>query len=215
MSKKNSKTTGIILGSRRIKETDKTVYIFSKEQGKIRTLAKGALKPTSKFTGNIETLNTCELELYQGPGNLIITELKLLSSPKNIRDNYQKTEYGLLIAKLTDIMTLPNTTSQDIFNLLSQAIKNLEETNKPLLTLAHYIINLLNILGLLPDFKNLNQKNFHTPVKEKFKKLLQYLRNSTLQEVERIALTTEETEDLKNILKDLVHYEIDKNVMIP
>ena len=137
MSKKNFKTIGVILGSRRIKETDKTVYIFSKDQGKIRTLAKGALKPTSKFTGNIETLNTCELELYQGPGNLIITELKLCSSPKTIRDNFEKTEYGLLIARLTDLLTLPNTTSQDIFSLLTQTLKNIEKTEKPLLTLAY------------------------------------------------------------------------------
>ena len=65
----------VILGHKNFNESDKLVFLYSDKFGRIKAIAKGARKITSKFTGHLETLNICFVTLYFGPRNIIITEL--------------------------------------------------------------------------------------------------------------------------------------------
>lgn len=217
--KKHLKITGTILGSRKIREEDKLVYIFSREFGKLKGIAKGALKPHSKFTGIIETLNTCSIELYQGPKNLIITEIRLEKSPKNIRTNYKKIAYSLLLAKITNDLTYESDTqsetNEEIYLLLQEHLKELDKAppEKALIIASTFIIKFLNILGLLPNFKD--SYSFHTTIALKYRKLLQFLKDRLLKEIIKIALKPDEEETLKTILKTLIEQELDKKIELP
>jgi len=210
--KKHLKTEGVILGSTKIKECDKLVYIYSKDFGKIRTLAKGSLKTSSKFTGLIETLNVCQLELYQGPGNLLITEVRTIKTHKILRENLKKIQTGILITKITSLLTLESETLPEIYHLLVESIAAIEESEKELIILTHYIVKLFDILGLLPNYKD---EHTSSKLSMKEKRLIQFIRNNPLSQSLRIRLEPEEEAQLKNLLQNMVAMETNNQIKIP
>jgi len=70
---KRATTIAIVLGSKNFMESDKIVHLYSEDLGKIRAIAKGARRITSKFVGHLETLNLVTASLYFGPKNTILT----------------------------------------------------------------------------------------------------------------------------------------------
>lgn len=219
LKKKHLKVEGLILGSRKIRESDKLVYIFSKELGKLKGVAKGALKPHSKFTGIIETLNACEIELYKGPQNLIITEIRLTKSPKNIRNDYRKISYSLLLSKITNDLTYESDTqyetNEEIYFLLEKHLKELDALppEKTIVIASSFIVKFLNLLGLLPNFKD--SYLFHTTISLKYRKLLQFLKDQELSEIKRVTITEDEEREFKEILKALMENEVNRKIAMP
>ncbi|MBD3223866.1 MAG: DNA repair protein RecO, partial [Caldithrix sp.] len=51
------KTKAIVLGSIRWQESSKIVTLFTRESGKIKVIARGALRNKSPFAGQLQTLN--------------------------------------------------------------------------------------------------------------------------------------------------------------
>lgn len=210
-SKKHLKTTGIILGSRKSQETDKFLYIFSKDFGRIKAIAKGALKPSSKFSGTTESLTICEFELYKGPKQLIITEIKQKESFKALRDKIDRIESGLIIAKLIEILTFESddTITGETFALAYKTLKALEKSDKTTLLTSFFITNFLEKLGLLPNFKD--DKHFHMQIDLKYKKLFNYLKIAKIPEILKISLKDNEEIELREILQTLIRAETDRN----
>jgi len=60
--------TGIILNKRNIGETDRMYTIFTREGGKIRTLAKGVRKPHAKLASSLETLTLADITVVKNRG---------------------------------------------------------------------------------------------------------------------------------------------------
>ncbi|MBI2634808.1 DNA repair protein RecO [Candidatus Peregrinibacteria bacterium] len=99
---KATSINGIILGHKNLGESDKIIHIYSRELGKLRIVAKGARKITSKFTGHLETLNVFMASIYFGPRNIILTEITTERTFKNIRENFERLNSALSIADITN-----------------------------------------------------------------------------------------------------------------
>ena len=213
MTKKHIKTRGIILGSKALGEADKLVFIYTRDHGKIKAIAKGALKPTSRFMGTTETLNLCNFELYNGPKRTLITDLELEENYKEIHKNFGKITKALLITKITDELTLEDTNSSEIFDLINNSLQELKRTkDKTLVITFAFFVKLLDILGLLPDLKNF--ESFHTKLEKKYKKLLNFLKKESFSKIKKIKLTKKEESQIKSLLKNLIENEIDKKLRI-
>jgi len=62
------KYTGIILNKRNIGETDRMYTIFTREGGKIRSLAKGVRKPHAKLASSLESLTMADITVVKNRG---------------------------------------------------------------------------------------------------------------------------------------------------
>lgn len=213
MNKKNLSTKGIILGSKVLREADKAIFIYTRDHGKIRAIAKGALKISSKFTGAIETLNFCDFNLYRGPKNTIITEIKPEKSFNALRENLEKATSALLIAKISNELIAEHIKTSEIFDLIEETLKELVRSNKTLIITTTFVIKLLDILGLLPDMEDI--KNFHTRLPVKYQKLIKFLQKNSFEKIKRLAIKKEEATSIKSILKDIIEYETDKSFSLP
>jgi DNA repair protein RecO (recombination protein O) len=207
------KTRGIILGSKLLRETDKAVFIYTREHGKIRAVAKGALKLSSKFTGTIETLNFCDFNLYQGPRNTIITEVKQEKSFKTLRENLDKATSAILIAKIANELIAEHVKTSEIFDLIEETLKEIVKSNKTLIITAAFVIKLLDILGLLPDMEDI--KNFHTHFPVKYQKLIKFLQENSFSKITKLTVKKDEAPIIKSILKDIIEYETEKPFSLP
>lgn len=163
------KTKGIVLKSIKLGEADKIVSIFSRTRGKIRAVAKGLRKTKSKFGARLEPFSCVDLVLYEGRNLDLITQVELISSYKEIRNNYEKLTYGSAILNLVDKASLERQQENKLFILLLKVLEILskkslswKEDNLLLLVIA-FELKLMHILGFQPNFLFCNgcgQKNF-------------------------------------------------------
>jgi len=213
-TRKQIKTRGIVLGSKTLGEADRLLFIFTREHGKIKAIAKGAAKPTSRFIGNTETLSLCLFEMYQSPRRTMITDLKLEKSfSKSINKNLEKATNALLIANLADQILEETEPSAEIFDLITETLAELSNSeNKSLLITTAFIVKFLNTLGVFPDLKDVD--TYHTPLTQKNKRLLNYLSTRPYSEILKIKLTQEETAEIKDLIKILIENETNTTIKI-
>ncbi len=71
MAGKTVKTEAIVLRSIRYGEADRILHLYSKTQGRIGAIAKGARKPKSRFGGRLEPFFRLDLMLHEGRSDLM------------------------------------------------------------------------------------------------------------------------------------------------
>src|SRR4030042_4942105 len=77
---KSYKTEGIVLKRSRFREADSIVTLYTPRYGKIRAVAKGALRPKSKLRGHVEPLIYSQIQLTQGQNLDTVTQGETLES---------------------------------------------------------------------------------------------------------------------------------------
>lgn len=221
MRRQQIKTEGIILGSKKIGENDKFVFIYTRNHGKIKAVAKGALKPSSKFTGVIETLNHCKFDLYQSPQKLIITEAKIEKSFKKIRENLPRIVNAFVITKVANDLLLEHISTPKIFDEMEKALKKIEKNKREehlIMISLSFIVKLLSNLGLLPDFHHrefTTSPHHSSKLEKKYIKLLNFLQKNSFDKVDNIHITKTEEMAIKNILRDIAENETEKGLNLP
>ena len=81
------KEQGIVLRSVKLGEADKIVTILTQGSGKVRAVAKGLRKTTSRFGGRLEPFTHVNLMLYRGRGALdTVTQVEIVAAHRRIRD---------------------------------------------------------------------------------------------------------------------------------
>lgn len=204
---KSQNLTGIILGHKNLGENDKLLFLYTEELGKIKAIAKGARKITSKFTGHLETLNICTFSVYFGPRNTILTEIITLKIFKKIREDLKKLNCGLQIAEITNELIFENQRIEGLADLIEKNLQKLNIGAKPFLVTQSYIVKLLDLIGLIPDFKTTA-----STLEFKYLKLLNFLKLRPLNEIEKIKLTIPEEKTLRTLLKNMVENQIEKSL---
>jgi len=221
MKRQQLKIKGFILGSKTIGEKDRYVFIYAKDLGKIKAVALGAMKPSSKFTGLLETLTLCNLDLYQGPKSMIITEVKTEKVYKQLRTDFNKISSAILIAKVTNDLTLEHEDIPGLFELINESLTEIEQQNdenKILLISLSFVLKFLDLTGLLPDFKHhsFDQEEYHAKTLDhKYIKLLSFLREKPVSATGQIALKNEEEILVKDIIKDIIENETSREFKLP
>ena len=146
------KTEGVILKRLNYGEADRILTIYTKYRGKIRAIAKGVRKITSRKGGNVELFNHCVLFLAEGRNLDIVTEAQVVNSFSRLSDDLEKTATGFYLVELIDQLTPDGQVNRQVFDLLVQALSDLGTTNYELRTIIHdFEIDLLKLLGFWSD----------------------------------------------------------------
>lgn len=205
---KTATTDAIILGNKNFGETDKLVFLYCKELGKIKAIAKGARKITSKFTGHLITLNFCKVSLYFGPKTIILTEIiSLTKNSQRLKNELKHLQAGLKIAEITNKMLHENEIVENLNELLKQTLTHLKVSQKPDLVSLAYIIKLLEKQGLMPEFRELKTK-----IQEKYLKFFNYIITQSYGKIEKIALKKTEKAHIENLILKLIQLSLDLNL---
>jgi DNA repair protein RecO (recombination protein O) len=88
MAGKTLKTEAVVLRSIRYGEADRILHLYSKTQGRIGAIAKGARKPKSRFGGRLEPFFRLDLILHEGRGDLMtVTSATTLDGYPRLRSS--------------------------------------------------------------------------------------------------------------------------------
>lgn len=145
---KSYKTEGIILKRTNLGEADRILTIFTKKHGKLKILAKGVRRITSRRGPNIELFNQVIVFIHRGRTFDILTEVELKNSFSKIRKNLDLVGLAFHVCELVDNLCPENQPHPTIYDLLKEVLSELDQG------LVHkFERNLLIELGYLPKSK--------------------------------------------------------------
>jgi DNA repair protein RecO (recombination protein O) len=144
-------TEGIILKRRAIGEADRTLTIFTKHYGKIRVLARGVRKVSSRRAPHVEVFNRVIATLHKGNGMDTLTEVSPVSSYEAIRSDLHRVGAAYYLCELIDGLLPAEQVHEDVFLLLSHALTALSTVKNERIEVLRerFASALLQTLGFL------------------------------------------------------------------
>lgn len=131
-------------------ETSLIIHWCSDSQGLIKTVAKGARRPKSRFAGKLDLFFRCEIEIvHSRKSDLhILTDLAILKMRTGIRNTYLQTLAAAYFIKLIERVVEPATPIPDIANLLERALEYLDQNQPDQPAVLHFEKELARCLGV-------------------------------------------------------------------
>jgi DNA repair protein RecO (recombination protein O) len=161
------KTEGVSLKRLNYGEADRILTIYARQRGKIRAIAKGVRKITSRKGGNLELFNHCVLFLAEGRNLDIVTEVQVINSFSRLGDDLEKTAAAFYLVELVDQLTPDGQINRQVFDLLIdgltriEADANADERGK---SVKRFEVDLLKLLGFWSE--TLDRKNIKGYIEE-------------------------------------------------
>jgi DNA repair protein RecO (recombination protein O) len=148
------KVEAIIIAHREYGEADRFVRIFTLENGKLNTLAKGVRKIKSHKAAHLEPFTHASLVLARGHTFWIVTQADTLSNYPNIREDLEKTADASYILELIDRVSSEGQPEQSLFRLLLDTLKRIETSEDTFNAIRNFEFRFLDISGFRPDLTN-------------------------------------------------------------
>jgi len=143
---------GIVLRTYRLGEADRIVVFLTERHGKVRAVAKGVRRTTSKFGGRLEPLTHVDLLLWQGRGDLdIVNQVEVLNAFRLIREDLVRMPRGIALLEVTDQMAQERHPDPRLYAMLVGALGTLaDERSDPTLLAPAFFLKALVIEGAGP-----------------------------------------------------------------
>ncbi len=134
----------------KIGEADKIIVLFTQNHGKIRAVAKGSRKTTSKLGARLEPLNLANVMLWQGRNLATITGVDVIDNFTDIRESLEKIMMATTMMEIIDKLTLDDQENDALFQLLIKALMTLDKNFSPAI-LGAFCFRVLMVEGLTPQ----------------------------------------------------------------
>ena len=145
---------GIILSSTELNETDKILSIYTRENGLVRAVCKGARKPTSKFISKADQLSCCYFQFAKGKNLDTVCELEQINSFPKLRNNLTCLSYGILFLDVVSSFAHEKESeSNEVYDLLCSSLDKLQHGANPELLATIFIKDFLSTHGLKPQLE--------------------------------------------------------------
>jgi DNA repair protein RecO (recombination protein O) len=151
----NFHSEGIVLRRRNFGEADRVIIIFTKDFGKVSLLAKGVRKLTSRKRGHLEVFSRVKFSAHKGKALDIVTEVQTLDSFAPIRKSLKKVAVAYFLVEAVGRVTREEEKHAEVYTLLCQSLKNLENSQNLKSLRLDFTIELLTALGFWPRGKEM------------------------------------------------------------
>jgi DNA repair protein RecO (recombination protein O) len=225
MKPKTYKTEAIVLKKSRLREADSIVTLYTPHFGKIRAVAKGALRPKSKLRGHIEPLVHSQMQLAHGQNMDTVTQSETLESFLPLRNDLLATSDG--------------EANYPLFKLLRDTLRRLCQAHNDRSLLLHFELHLLGHLGYRPELhKCVSCSSLVTPTTNFFciaeggvicpgcrergyalrplsvnaLKALRFLQDNDYDTTQRLRITSELSLALQPLVHGYINYLLDREV---
>jgi DNA repair protein RecO (recombination protein O) len=145
------RTDAIILHRTDFGEADRLLTVFTPERGKIRLLAKGVRKTTSRKAGHVELFMLTDMLVAHGRTWDIISQAEIVEPYRDLREDLDKTSQAYYLAELLDRFTEEHDANAPLFQLLTLTLVHLSHTTDPFLLLRYFELHLLSLTGFQPQ----------------------------------------------------------------
>ena len=144
------KVEAVVLRHSDYGEADRLLTLFTREQGKLRAIAKGVRKMQSRKAGHLEPFTQVALMLAQGHDLWIVTQAEAIESLQPLREDLTRIGYAGYVVELLDRFTYEEGQHWQLYNLLVETLKRLSQEEDAFVPVRFYEMRMLDLLGFRP-----------------------------------------------------------------
>jgi DNA repair protein RecO (recombination protein O) len=147
------KEQGVVLRSVKLGEADKIVTILTQGSGKVRGVAKGVRKTTSRFGARLEPFTHVNLMLYRGRGALdTITQAEIVSPHLHIREDLGRFAAAETMVEAVDKVAEEHERNTRLVVLLLGGLRALDAgPADPAAVAESFLLKMLSLSGFHPS----------------------------------------------------------------
>jgi DNA repair protein RecO (recombination protein O) len=146
------KDEGVVLKTMKLGEADRIITLFTRDNGKVRAVAKGIRKTKSRFGGRLEPYTRVSLLVYRGRNLDTITSADIVTSGKDLRADYERLVAASALADLVDKFTPEQERAPSVYRLLVAGLEALG-THGATTVVPAFAVKLLSISGYHPQLR--------------------------------------------------------------
>jgi DNA repair protein RecO (recombination protein O) len=146
------KDQGIVLRSVKLAEADKIVTILTQGSGKIRAVAKGIRRTSSKFGARLEPFTHISVMLYRGRNLDTVTQAEIINPFRVLRDDFPLFSAGEAMLEAAEKVAEEHERNVPLFLLLVRGLRALEaRPSQPASVAEAFLLRLLSLSGFAPS----------------------------------------------------------------
>lgn len=133
-------------------EADRLLTLYTRDQGIVRALAKGARKVTSRKAGHLQPFTHITVQLAKGRDLLIVTQVETVNAFLPLHDDLVKTGYAAYVVELLLRFSYEEEGADpSIFRLLVDTLDRIEKEEDAWMATRYYEVRLLDAVGFRPQ----------------------------------------------------------------
>ncbi len=142
--------TAILLRKTRLTESSLIVNWLSADHGRMKTVAKGALRPRNRLAGVLDLFHVCEIQVQPArSGDLhALREVTLHESFPGLRIDFSRLSLAAYAVELLETATEAETPVPELFDLLRRLLRHLDRQSASRKALVHFESELARLLGI-------------------------------------------------------------------
>ena len=144
-------TDAIVLSRFDLGEADRVLTLITPEHGKLKAIAKGIRRPTSRLGGSLEPFAELTVGLARGRTFDVVTEVRVGHAWLGLRDNLESAATAWYLAELADRSLEERHEAQALYALLHRAYELLDAGMAPGRVARWYEMHLADELGQRPE----------------------------------------------------------------
>lgn len=143
-------TAAILLRRTKLTETSLIVTWLTEGHGKLKTVAKGAREPKSRFAGRLDLFFECEIQFARSRKSELHTlrEAELRTAHEGLRSDYVRVALAAYCVELVELVTEADHPVPEIYDLFHRALAYLNAQPPTLRALEHFENELASLLGI-------------------------------------------------------------------
>ncbi|UCC86172.1 MAG: DNA repair protein RecO [Anaerolineales bacterium] len=145
------RTDGLILHRTDFGEADSLLTVFTPHLGRLRMLAKGARKPTSRKAGHVEPFTYVHLLVARGRNLDIVSQAEALESFRPLRESLERASQAYYLGELINSFIGEGDENPLLFDLALATLARLCEARDRMLVLRFFELHCLRLVGYQPQ----------------------------------------------------------------
>lgn len=131
---------GVVLRTIRLGEADRIVTLMTEQNGKVRAVAKGVRRTTSKFGSRLEPFSHVALLGWQGRGDLdIVNQVEVIDTFRPVREDLDRMASAMSMLEVVDQVGQERHANPRLYTMLVGALSALAERDSAMVASAFFL----------------------------------------------------------------------------
>ena len=144
-------TDAIVLSRFDLGEADRVLTLITPDVGKLKAIAKGIRRPTSRLGGSLEPFAELNVALHRGRTFDVVIEVRVGHAWLHLRDSLESAATAWYLAELADRSLEERHAAEPLYALLRRAYELLDAGMAPGRVARWYEMHLADELGVRPE----------------------------------------------------------------
>ncbi|HET7677209.1 MAG TPA: DNA repair protein RecO [Candidatus Limnocylindrales bacterium] len=145
------KTQAMVLTRFDLGEADRVLTVLTPHEGKLRVIAKGVRRPTSRIGGALEPFAELQLVLARGRTFDVVTQASVVEAWLSLRDGLESAATAWYLGELAERSVEEGGAAYPVYALLRRAFQLLDDGMAPGRVARWFEFGLADALGMRPE----------------------------------------------------------------